>query len=1011
MARRFKVSSATIETLKAKTLLIKNTINLVTGDIARYQSAALARLNSWKWNKDDLIDRHTKKLYKNNYKKEQYDVDPYSHLSTSSWVFDEDAYNQACSDARAAAEAWVDERLTKYEELKNGYNEGFSDVQKYAKNLYNVFRVISECITEIEGFEVDLEKAKDKKNSELQHEIEQARIHSSPDLDELYAKVINLDFNKIVTVDANGNKIISYEVFTKYKNTDEIVSQLEAVNSATTEVEMTATDATLAASVGLMRGYDARQIDQYVGREVSRDVGAVAYARRGGYLNNSEGSDKKLQELYTKAGGKGKYTPEKAQELMLERERKEFTPEELAFRQGIREYIADRVESTRESHVYSPVTAITMAEKGFDIKPFYDPSATPSAVAPEPTPVAHTPSVGGCGGYGGGYTPARVPVAHTGMASTAVIGPSPAITNESIAGRMVSTPVSVNPVTAAALPKPLTAAVSSKFIDQQAKEIFYGRSAEQIAADRANALSIVDKAFAGEGVDDFKEVLKKGGFDDVDIDIIMDNKEIAVTAYILASESKGLTDIANQLAMANNIANFDTMYDNGLNRMSLENGLSQSKLMAEVDEEVADARTNLKNARSKYNSSVKKANDSIEEANKKKEEMEEIKKRIVNKSGEDSSKWDDEDVEAYNKAVEEYNEANKAANEAHKEAMSDKELLDEAEQKLTETEERVAKEYLEQQAQQEAQQGGQQGGEPVVETPEEEVVELQQTDPNVEAETVQTETTKEIGESNVDVEVTSETPRETGNFVSPDEAKDVPKSNMVSHSNDNVEPERRLTSDDLKDLFDNLEDVSDAASTERTLDAVDLSSLAPEDRTIPNLGLDVFESADNTTVVNTGSSTTVDIGSTKDINNLSDSSFNMVSDADISNDVGNILPEGNSLVSFADSAAQQASEKTKDFQDNKFNGLGNLSMGANSLEAFATESTYTSKGTSETNNETKEAPATPEAPKKDVETVAGVQVDSSEAQKHTDGVLIDSGDQVASEVSEDGRSLEYVEIE
>jgi hypothetical protein len=176
----------------------------------------------------------------------------------------------------------------------------------------------------------------------------------------------------------------------------------------------------------------------------------------------------------------------------------------------------------------------------------------------------------------------------------------------------------------------------------------------------------------------------------------------------------------------------------------------------------------------------------------------------------------------------------------------------------------------------------------------------------------------------------------------------------------------------------------------------------------------VFESSNNTTVTNTGteSGNVVVETSSNDVSNLSDASLNMVTNVDGGGStIGDVLPEGNSLVSFADSAAQQANEKTKDFQDNKFNGLGNLSMGANSLNSITTETTYTSKGTSETNNETKEAPATPEAPKKDVETVAGVQVDSSEAQKHTDGVLIDSGDQVASEVSEDGRSLEYVEIE
>ena len=46
------------------------------------------------------------------------------------------------------------------------------------------------------------------------------------------------------------------------------------------------------------------------------------------------------------------------------------------------------------------------------------------------------------------------------------------------------------------------------------------------------------------------------------------------------------------------------------------------------------------------------------------------------------------------------------------------------------------------------------------------------------------------------------------------------------------------------------------------------------------------------------------------------------------------------------------------------------------------------------------------------ETVAGVKIEAADVKKHTDGVLVDSDDnKVASEVSEDGRSLEYVEID
>ena len=541
----------------------------------------------------------------------------------------------------------------------------------------------------------------------------------------------------------------------------------------------------------------------------------------------------------------------------------------------------------------------------------------------------------------------------------------------------------------------------AKSIDQQAAEIYFNRSPEEIAAERANALSAVDMAFSGENVEEFKDVLRQGGFSDVDIDVIMNNKEIAVTAYILASESKSLTDIANQLAVANNIQNFDTMYDNGLNRMSLENGLSQSKLMAEVDDSVQDARTNVQHARNKYNESVKKANDSIEDAEKKKKEMEEVKKRIIEKSGEDPSKWDDDDVEAYNKAIEEYNKANKLANEAHTEAMNNKELLDQAETKLQETQDKVAQEYLNQNGAESNEPGvepvNEGGGEPA--KPVEE-----QPDPGVPG--------KDTEEVTPSEEVTLEGPNDgpgnppkeeldtgdinldepgTADLPEPQEETLDEEISFVEHDGgggtrggtpnyDNVEPERKLTTDDIMSLFDGLDDVSSMSSAERTLDAVDLSSLAPEDRVIPGMGV------------------TDVIAPTSD--NISD--MNAMSHQILPSEGRGEILENNGIAAFADSAASQANKKTDEFKDNKFNGMSGFSMNTQGMRGLETTSTTTSSSSSssgEKKNESKN------------ESVAGVKVEASDVKKHTDGVLVDQDDKVASEVSEDGRSLEFVEID
>jgi hypothetical protein len=332
--------------------------------------------------------------------------------------------------------------------------------------------------------------------------------------------------------------------------------------------------------------------------------------------------------------------------------------------------------------------------------------------------------------------------------------------------------------------------------------------------------------------------------------------------------------------------------------------------------------------------------------------------------------------------------------------MSNKELMDDAEQKLSETQERVANEYLEQQRQ--AQQEQQMREEVPVEQPE-----LQQPEQPVEAQPVDNDpgtlTTDEIltdSDGNVTISPDAgETPQQD-NFVSPEDAQVVDNgggSKMVEAPQNveqpveqpqNVEAERKLTSEDILDLIGNIGDVSDVSTSERTLDAVDLSSLAPDDRTIPNLGLNTnFDSSSSAGDVST-----------------------VAREINIPGGQESVLPQGNSLVGFADKAAQDANKNTDDFQNNRFNA-GNFSMNAGSMNALQTESTYSTHNVSEEKPESKNKSDAPVVRDDREETVAGIKIESSDIQRHTDGVLVESSGNVASEVSEDGRSLDYVEID
>ena len=258
------------------------------------------------------------------------------------------------------------------------------------------------------------------------------------------------------------------------------------------------------------------------------------------------------------------------------------------------------------------------------------------------------------------------------------------------------------------------------------------------------------------------------------------------------------------------------------------------------------------------------------------------------------------------------------------------------------------------------------------------------------------------------------------------------------------------------DLFDNIDDVANVSSQERTLDAVDLSSLSPDDRTIPNLG------------VNSGMEEVNNVGPTDrainptDIGNIDGTDSRAINPADLGNidatdsrainpaDLGNInasddraipnlevnnsfdnisniseisremVPQsnagggtsgGNGLVGFADRVGQTASDKTKSFQDNKYSANGGFSINAGSMNGIGTDTSYASKSVTEEKKEASGSTSMPEAPKTEKENIAGVQVESSDVERHSDGVLVDSDGHPASEVSEDGRSLEYVEVE
>ena len=995
----FKLSIESLQAAYDRAKIINSTAQSLSEAATSFKNSA--RTASANWTNDTIVEKHTSVVHESNYVvKDASGHKEYDEFGNP--VIDQQAFSAAKEQAKMAAKSWILDRRIKFLSYADSFCDYIDFVKGKTQSIEDALNLLIQGVENFESITItddDLNEAAKKNIAEQQKLLRDYRRSGATE-EEIaeYKKSLrclgNVSFEETEAGDVQALDL-SHE--------DSTVQ--ESVNAAYSYTTTTTSTAVVVAALGNQRGWSNQDIEQYQMQQVSYNAQVTERQRQDGYFDTRGDTKAKAKEIYETTFNEP-YTPQNVQNKLEElKSSSGISEEEMNF---IGNYMGAGVNPGSMGSFTSVMVSVDKV-----LTPDYHPFETSTpATKPSFSPTAGCATSGcsskGCGGCGNisGYVPTS-------------ITPSALVDKTSLTGfgdgatpMATPTAASITGLAEQSIPSPIKTD-ASRMIDQQASEIFYGKDSEQVAADRANALSIVDKAFSGEGVEEFKDVLKQGGFDDVDIDIIMDNKEIAVTAYILATESKSLTNIANQLATANGIANFDTIYDNGLSRMSLENGLSQSKLMAEVSDEVQDARTNLQNARNRYNNSVKKANDSIEDANKKKEEMEEIKKRIIKKSGDNPSKWDDDDIEAYNKAIEKYNEANRAANEAHQEAIQNKDLMDQAETDLTETQDKVANEYLKQH--QEAQAASKAMAEGNDET-----LKLNEKITDSEVEQVSNDrnslSTNDLvtdNEGNVEVQKTEDT------FVSPGEESklEVSKISSSGSSNDNVEVERKLTTDDLMDLFDNIEDVANVSSESRTLDAVDLSSLSPDDRTLPNLGL----GSSSSEVINTSSNDNM-VSPTEVNNEIVDD--RVIPGLEVNNTFDNITnvnevkaidipgveaPDSNSLVGFADKAAKDAQEKTEDFQNNKFNGMGGMSMNLSGLE---TETTYASN-VSENKKDGSEAKADADAPteNKEARSVAGVQVQAEEDERHTDGVLIDSDDKVASEVSEDGRSLEYVEIE
>ncbi len=982
---KFKVNTSLLSDLATKVAQTRDIVNSMKIKVGSYRDSAQMRLN--KWATGDYVSRHVRTIHKSWYR--IWEDGEFLKDEYGNYLYNEDAYDRACNKAQTDAQNWYDAQVKEYTRMKNAYGDKAEKMYSRIKKIDKLMTVIKNAVTSFESFSLDLEAAKNYVNNFRSKE--EGEVYSTftygDNGEKIYHK-ITLEFEAEEVTDIYGHTFKIYKILTMYHGTSQMEELQETVAAAETAIGGTAVREAQLAAGFMLKGLDNEKIDELLLQDVGKARAAATAALSQGAFNlnhdqngnrNPRTAEQAMDDFYRETiDPDGHYSRETVQQILYEHDKETFTEDELKAMNRIGTYIAETSGAMVSTGVSSPIVAGSAATEPYDLVSYLEELGIPTnAPRISETPlVSETPLTlkagspfgetlnpfggGGCGGGGGGCG-----------GGTPTTGTDTPFTLPEITG---DTPtqgpaITITQVTADAVPKTIEPNIAAT-IDAQAKEIFYSRTPEQIASERSSAMSAVEAAFNGEKVEEFKSLLKEGGFDDVTIDFIMENKEVAVTAYILASESKSLTDIANKLAIANDIQNFDTIYDNGLSRLSLEDGMSASRLLADVDDDVVEARNTVRTARTKYNNSVKKANESIDEANKKKEEMEELRKKIVNKSGEDTSKWDEDDVEAYNKAIEAYNNANKAANDAHRAALEDRTSLEQAQTKLAKVEEEATEKYMKAQ-QEEAVLSSSQGEEPIstavepIDTPPE-ITEVPQVETPIGDNPQGTLTTDNVvGDAdgnitiNIEPEAAAQQPTKS-TFVNLEDAPAASTKGIVEKpigvSTEVAEP-KDLASDDILNLINNLDEVANVSEADMSLGGMDLGSL---DTASEAGGLEA-----------------------------------------------SLLPQehvkavesfGNGMVDLAEAVVNSGKQEVNNFQNKQLNNL--------SATGFVTDPAYTSSTVSE--DEPEEARTRTVEGNKEV---AGVKVEPKDVEKHTDGVLTNEETNVAAEISDDGRSLEYVELD
>lgn len=190
------------------------------------------------------------------------------------------------------------------------------------------------------------------------------------------------------------------------------------------------------------------------------------------------------------------------------------------------------------------------------------------------------------------------------------------------------------------LPEKVETDLGTKDYDELAREQFEAQGDAKIAENRAKITEEANKLFEAEDKTELINKLKEYGYTNMDIDDIIQDRNLVTSALIEGDQRQQLATMANNLAKADGVKDFDTAYDEGQSCHGFYDGSSEALLSnVSADPTVATAKTALTDATTKYTESVKTAQESITKVNEAQKTVETTKAEIVKSVASDTKNW------------------------------------------------------------------------------------------------------------------------------------------------------------------------------------------------------------------------------------------------------------------------------------------------------------------------------------------------------------------------------------